>query len=236
MKIAYFNYYMRLDSTSQITMGLMDNGQYDIFNKEFYDAGNAKIAVEYLDSAILVTPDRLDIYFGKCSALNKLYNYPAVADSVEKILNRSKINSNKWFWSNNESFESKDWSGEDFFFNGINDYLSLMYNSFDSSQNSIKRIIETEITLYPKNIWGLNHASRYYDLVGNKEKSIELLLKAYKIDPSDFVIIGNLAYAYESIKDNKNALLYYNKLKELNISEATTYADEGISRINKTKK
>lgn len=231
--IAYFNYYLRLGTSSQITMGQMDDGRYGIYNREEYEKENTTKAISYLDEALKISNDRLDIYFGKCSILTKTHEYEELTATIKQFLHRSKINKNRWLWSNNKTFESLGWPGEEVIFSGLNDYLNAMFNDFSLSEEYIKEIVELEMDLYPKNIWGLNHAARYYDLSGDREQAIRILEKAHKIDPADYVVLGNLAYLCEEAKDYESALKYYNNLKELNIPEATRYANEGIDRIKK---
>ena len=231
--IAYFNYYLRLGASSQITMGKMEDGRYGIYNREEYEKENTTKAISYLDEALKISNDRLDIYFGKCSVLVKTHEYEELTATIKQFLHRSEINKNKWLWSNSETFESLGWPGEEVVFSGLNDFLNAMFNDFALSEKYIEEIVELEMELYPKNVWGLNHAARYYDLSGDREKAIKTLEKAYKIDPMDYVVLGNLAYLCEEAKDYERALEYYNKLKELNIPEATSYADEGIDRIKK---
>lgn len=61
--------------------------------------------------------------------------------------------------------------------------------------------------------------------------ALDMLLKAYDYNPDDYVIVGNIAYIYESIGDKDNALKYYTILSKMKNNEARKIGFDGIERL-----
>ena len=85
--------------------------------------------------------------------------------------------------------------------------------------------------LYPDNTWGLNHAARYYREIGNYKKSIEILKHAVELDPNDYVLVGNLGYAYELDEDYLNAKKWYEFMLTMDNLDAVEYGKQGLEYI-----
>lgn len=67
----------------------------------------------------------------------------------------------------------------------------------------------------------------------NKDNTnaLYILLKAYDINQNDYIIVGNIAYIYESIGDKEMTLKYYKILTEMNNNEARKIGFSGIERL-----
>ncbi|MGL1892009.1 MAG: hypothetical protein OCD02_10300 [Spirochaetaceae bacterium] len=229
--IAYFNYYLRLGQSSKTIIGPLGEGGYGLYEKQFYDKKPTEVALHYLDEALVFAPNRLDIHFGKSNILAQTYQYEKLRDSILIYLNYSKDIKSDWLWANNNSFKKHGWNVEDAMISSTTDYINYMFEYFDNSKIYIKDIVEAYLDIYPQNITGLNVAARYYDLNDDITTKIMLLEKAYKIDPSDYIIIGNLAYTFENIKDYDNARFYYNLMSEIDNESSKKYATDGLKRI-----
>ena len=231
MYIGYFNYYLQRDVHSNLTLGQMKSGQYGIYNDVQYNMEDVKTGLSYLDKALILAPDRLDVYFGKSSVLMQTENYSELTNTIIEFFNRSSINKNMWLWSNNAPIESLGAKGETVLIDGVKDYLVDMFYQFEGNKSYIKTIIEKTIILYPDNVIGLNLAAYYYMTANEHNKAIEVLLKAHKIDPSDYIIIGNLARAYEITEDYDNARKYYTSLTKLSNADEKARGEEGLKRL-----
>lgn len=229
--IAYCNYYLSKGRTTIKTKGSMGSGMYGIKDKNYYDYELTNVALSYLDKALILYPDRLDIHFGKANVLSQTLCFEELTKEIKVFLKRSQINQNNWYWSDNLSFFDAGLVGEEIIFSGLNDYMSIMYNYFDQNKYLLNEIIKLYSEYFPNNVIGLNLAAWYYSLDGDVNKTIETLLLAYSIDSTDYIIIGNLARAYEENNENIEALKFYNLMLNIDNDEAKKYAQEGINRI-----
>ncbi|HGJ65650.1 TPA: hypothetical protein ENS27_09700, partial [bacterium] len=83
----------------------------------------------------------------------------------------------------------------------------------------------------PEITYGYNHLARYYIENKDSTNALTVSLKAYSINPDDYIIVGNIAYIYESIGDKEMALKYYKILTEMNNNEAKKIGFSGIERL-----
>ena len=71
LQIAYFNFFIRKSTKSKVSMGQRGNGEYAIYEHKNYDNIFYIKAIDALDKALKINPNRLDVHFGKCSFLKK---------------------------------------------------------------------------------------------------------------------------------------------------------------------
>lgn len=231
--IAYFNYYLRIGQTSKTILGPLGDGGYGLYEKQFYDKKPTEVALLYLDKALKIAPNRLDVHFGKSNILARTNQYDKLKNAIITFLNYSKEINDNWYWSNNVSFKDQGWSVEEAMTSGVTDYLNIMLSDYENSKTYIQDVLNLYLQKYPNNVIGLNVAARYYDLKGDTTTKISLLEKAHEIDPLDYIIIGNLAYTYESIKDNTTAIKYYKLMLEIDNESSQQYGRNGLERLNK---
>ena len=62
-------------------------------------------AISVIDEGINKFPNRLDMRFGKIYALGQLENWELFTEEVIRTVKYSKINNNKWTWTNNQPKE-----------------------------------------------------------------------------------------------------------------------------------
>ena len=226
--IAYFNYYLHREMESVLTMGQMDDGRYGLYDKQTFKDEDVKIGISYLDRALEKNPDRLDIHFGKCSSLIRSGKYEEATSAIINLLDISKKIKNNWKWTNNQPINE---NGETALFSGINDYCTMFFNYFDSTKDYLNNIFSKIEKLYPNNIIGLNHSARFYSQSGNNEKAIKQLKKAYNLDKTDYIVIGNLGYVNELMGNYKEARKWYTEMSKLSDPNAKKYAQECLDKI-----
>ncbi len=225
----WFNYYLNRKAEEKSIVGYMHNGQYGIYSKTVYDDDDLKTAISYLDKALKKNPYRMDIYFGKIRSLLSAEKYSDASIAIAeffKVYDKNKLN---WYWTNNESFKNNNWDIEDFVIECFNDYCS-MYD-FYVARDAAKKTLDEIIKRFPQNVIFLNYLSYYYSSSKEYNKAIEILLSAYKIDPNDYIIIGNLASNCEKIENYKEAEKWYTIMSKMDSEEAKTYASQGLNRI-----
>lgn len=232
MLIAYFNYYLNRDMDSVMTMGKMDDGRYGLYDRKTFKQEDVKTGISYLDKALKSNPDRLDIHFGKCSSLLKSENYDKACAAIIDVLETSIKVQNKWKWSNGKTIPD---DGESALFSGINDYCPVLFNSLGVENSNFKTVINTIEKLYPNNNIGLNWCARFYSQSGDNKKAISFLQKAYELDKTDYVVLGNLGYLYELENNYKEARKCYETMSKIDNQKAKQYAQEYLDAIKDKK-
>ncbi len=233
INIYYFNYYMHRNAQHFPTMGKMKDGRYGMYDRVEYNLDDVKTAVSYFDKILKKQPNRLDVRSSKCTAYIYSEQYEMACNTLIGIIELSKKNKNNWTWSENktpkENGLQKD--GEDLLFSVINECFGGIYYPFENNKDYIRKIIEKELDLYPDNTWGLNHAATYYREIGNHKKSIEVLKHAVELDANDYVVVGNLGYAYELDEDYLNAKKWYEYMLKMDNPDAVQYGKQGLEYI-----
>ncbi len=229
MMTGWFNYYLRRKAESKNVVGYMKNGQYGIYSQTIYDDKDLKTGISYLDKALKKNPYRMDIHFGKISSLLHAEKYSEASKAITDFLKVYGKNKTEWYWTNNMKFSENDWNAEEIVLGSMQDYCSMF--DYYADRSSAKKALDGILKLFPKNVVFLNYLSYYYSSGKEYDKAIEVLLKAYKIDPNDYIIVGNLALNYENTQNYKEAEKLYTIMSQMDSEDARVYAAEGLERI-----
>jgi len=193
-----------------------------------YDAEQIQQALHYLNLGLMYSVDRLDMYFGKIHILNEIGDYDTASKTVFDVLDRSKINGNEWYWSKNKKLED----GKNFLLQNMNDYYAKwIHIRTKESIKALKETSEKQIELYPDSIFAYNFLAYSYILKNEKVKAIPILLKAEKINPSDFIILNNLERLYADTGDKQNAIIYLNKMISIGDEKQKTMAKKKLQEL-----
>ncbi len=210
------------DSTGK-TAGFLGSSSY--FNPETFNKG-----IDKIDEGIKLYPNRLDMRFGKIYMLGLVKNWQGFTDEIVKAIKFSRINNNKWTWTNNEKKEN----GKDFLLSSIQDYQLTLYNTDNDDLLTNMRTIAQEILkFYPNHIESLSNLSVTYLLTDEYDKGIEPLLRAEKIDPTDAIVLVNIAQGYKLKGDKSTAIEYYEKVIKHGEESSIEYAKQQIEELRK---
>lgn len=183
-----------------------------------------------IDEGLLLYPDRLDMRFGKIYVLGQTKNWNRFTEEILKTIRYSTVNNNKWTWKYNEPREN----GKEFFLSSIQNYQLTLYNTEDDDLLINMRTIAEEILkYYPNHIESLSNISITYLLTGEYDNGIEPLLRAEKLDPTDAIVLSNIAQGYKLKKDKIMAIKYYKRAAEHGDERTTQYAKEQIEQLQK---
>ncbi|MCB9349934.1 MAG: tetratricopeptide repeat protein [Lewinellaceae bacterium] len=185
---------------------------------------------EKIDEGLLLYPNRLDMRFGKIYVLGQTGNWDRFTEEVLKAIRYSSKNNNNWTWTFNEPREG----GKDFFLSSMQDYQLTLYNTGDDNLLVNMRTIAEEILkYYPTHIESLSNLSITYLLTGEYDKGIEPLLRAEELDPTDAIVLSNIAQGYKLKEDKAMAIKYYEKAAKHGDERTAQYAREQIEELKK---
>lgn len=242
--IAYFNYYLRTGMHSGISIdaylkdprnelalrdpktneiaGYINDGTW--YEKEACDRG-----LEYLNRGLALAPDRLDMHFGQIHVLGQIGEYGLGSERLIELLRRSRVNGNKWLWSNGESVTE---DGEAMLLDSVNDYygLWLRVRTADSLKAAEAASAE-QVRLYPRSLYGYNIMGVVNGIRGNLGEALGWYLKAEELDGKDYIVLNNIAYCYEQLSEIDNAIGYYRKMEALGNEEVADYARKKLARL-----
>src|SRR5690606_13506908 len=144
---------------------------------------------------------------------------------IIKTIAYSANNNNDWTWTNHKPYDG----GEKEFLLDIQNYQLQLYNTGnDDLLVNMREIANKVLEYYPNHIESLSNLSITYLLTGEYDKGLEPLLRAEKMNPNDFIVLGNIAQAYKLKGDKKKAIEYYEKTVEYGDERAKDYANQQI--------
>ena len=153
---------------------------------------------------------------------------PFFTSEILKTIEFSAKNNNNWTWTNNEKYDS----GEKEFLLGIQSYQLQLYNTGnDDLLKNMREIANKVLEHYPNHIESLSNLSITYLLTEEYDKGIEPLLKAEKINPKDYIVLGNIALGYKLKGDKEKAIEYYEKTVEYGDESAKEYAKQQLKEL-----
>lgn len=235
---SYFNYYFTKSKTEIISINKNSNGKDgyqlkdSIGNVAGYIQSNisfnekyAKKGIEYIEQGILKFPKRLDMRFGKTYVLGENENYTEFTNEIIKTIEYSNVIKNEWTWTKDKKLEDT----ENFMLGSIQNYVTQLYNTGnDDLLENMKNIAETILKYYPNHIESLSNVSIVHLIRKEFDKGLEYLQKAEKINPTDFIVLGNIAQAYKMKDDKVNAIKYYELMKKYGDEDAKASSEENI--------
>ena len=205
--VAFFNFY---------TVRSKDAG---VLSKNGYDTNYSKQALEFISEGIERFPSRLDMRIAKVYMLGELNKYKEYVEEIIILISFSDKIKNQW---KQEDFMSVNYP-EDIFFGIVADGQEFLFLKEDPSLfKDIIRISDEMLKYYPKHVQSRIAISTVYVALKEYDKALETLLKAVEFDPSDTILLFNIAYLYEIKEDKTNAGKYY----ELTIKHCTDKAEE----------
>ncbi len=244
--VAYFNYYVNKSRNEIITLGQNPKGKdvlqimdQDTSKKEpvgfiygdtYYNPELLSKGFDWISKGIEMNPNRLDMRFGKIYMFGQIEDYENFTKEIIKTIDYSAINNNKWTWADSKPLDEP----KDFMLGSIQDYQVQLYNTEnDSLLNNMKRIAEIVLKYYPDHIESLSNLSVVFMLQKQYDKALELLLKAEKLNPKDYIVLSNIAQVYKQKGDTKNAIKYYELTIKYGDEQAKQYSKEQIKELEK---
>jgi tetratricopeptide (TPR) repeat protein len=244
--VAYFNYYVIKSKKEIVALGQNPKGKdvlqlndKDTTKKEpagyiygdtYYDAKLLNKGFDWISKGIEKYPSRLDMRFGKIYMLGQIEDYSNFTKEIIKTIDYSSVIKNKWNWADGKPKENP----KEFMLSAIQDYQIQLYNTEnDKLLDKMKEIAEAALKYYPQHIESLSNLSIVFILQKQYDKALEPLLKAEKLNPKDYIVLGNIAQAYKLKGDKKNAIRYYELTIKYGNEDAKKFAQEQIEELKK---
>lgn len=244
--VAYFNYFVNKSRSEIITLGQNPKGEnilqimdQDTTKKEpvgfiygdtYFNPELLSKGFDWINKGIEKHSNRLDMRFGRIYMFGQIEDYENFTKEIIKTIDYSSTNNNKWTWADNKPLDDP----KDFMLSSIQDYQIQLYNTEnDDLLENMKRIAETVLKYYPDHIESLSNLSIVFMLQKQYDKALDLLFKAEKFNPKDFIVISNIAQAYKLKGDTKNAIKYYEETIKYGDEQAKQYAKEQIKELEK---
>lgn len=218
--IAFFNLYVNLSISSGIVIKTDKNYESDLEIKDMntdetigyltyekqFNPEYVKKALYYIDLGIKKFPDRLDMHFGRIYYFMYMENYKDATFYMIDFLKSYKC-IKKWYWKNYEPM--KDGFSEAL--NFIQGHIYTMLNKLnDKSAQYIYDISITIINNYPDvGPEPYNNIGVIYYIKNDLKNSLKWFLKAYEFNKKDPIVLYNIAYIYEKLKQYANSIKYY---------------------------
>ncbi|PKP24072.1 MAG: tetratricopeptide repeat protein [Bacteroidetes bacterium HGW-Bacteroidetes-22] len=240
---SYFNYYFAKSRTEMLTLTTeQPDGQVliltDSTNKTAgyigsqvdYAQLDLKKGIDWMNKGIEQYPDRLDMRFGKIYVLGQIKDWDNFTKEIIVAVQYSKINNNNWTWTNNETQNGI----KDIFINSLQDYQVQLFNTGDDKLLINMSDIANEILkLYPDHVMSLSNLSIVYMISKDYDKALDVLIKAEKISPEDYIVLSNIANCYKENGDKIKSLEYYEKTIKYGDEQAKEYAKKQIEELKK---
>lgn len=165
------------------------------------------LAIEAIDKGIEAFPDRLDFRFAKAAACRFVYDMQKLYQTVEGILEQSRINDCLWRWTGDEALDSE--ASLDLMLEGINNFETDLAENFDFYELlalNLKYYNDDPIALAIKGLLKYNS--------GNKEEAKKFLQCAYEIAPDNLYVVFNFADICLNLGEKDKAYSLYSSVLE----------------------
>lgn len=231
-----FNYYLSKSKQEVLSIVNAPQGEDDIVIEDslgnvkgylgsriMFDDKSFDKAISVLEEGIVKFPNRLDMRHGRTYAFGEKGDYNNFTKSLIQTLEYSTINKNQWLWMKDKPLDNP----EEILLKSVQSYLVQLYETGDDLllPNMID-IGEKTLQYYPNRIEVLSTTAIAYLLTNNLDKGLEYLKRAEQLDPTDFIVLYNIARAYKLQGDKNNAIKYY----ELSIKHGDERAKEEAER------
>jgi len=193
-----------------------------------WDSVHMDMAVQVIRQGIAAHPNRLDMHFGYIHFLGQAKRWEDFAAGIEAVLAQDAANDHQWLWSDNEPFNESDFPG---FFQ---DYQVTLFNEQDPALFPFNiRISNAVLKHYPEDIPSISNLGVIAYYQEDLEKACIHFQHAVDLDPSDMIVVFNLAYMYETLGEVDKAIATYELALASEDPEASAQAKAIIAELQK---
>jgi|GEM_PF-6278078 len=207
--IAFFNYHIYRNSETVTVYGSDPDSPEAPQEKISFKKDDVMTGIHYLDEGLKLYPARLDMHMGIISMLGEIEDYEKQKNHIIIMIRLVPVYHDSWLWSDGAVVDDFDEKFQNEIQNRITVYMSLN----DILPFQYARDISLEmIKLYPRTIWWYNNIASFHMHDNDMTAALKYFKMGEAIDPKDEIIIYNIAYCFEMMKELPQAVIYYEKL------------------------
>jgi tetratricopeptide (TPR) repeat protein len=242
--VAYFNYYFNKSRSEIIhletqpgpgeNLSLKDSTGKTagfIYGGYQYNDSLFLLGQRYVNEGIKRNPKRLDLYFGKIYTLGAVGKYDEYLKELLKVIDLSIKSNYNWIYTDDKKLDNP----KEFFKGIIQGYCNELFNLNPPRFELIKSISQKMITYFPQDVEYYSNIGSCYAMQKDYKKGLEYFLKANKLNPKDVIVLNNIAYSYEQMKDNNNAITYYDLIGKYGNEYDKKFSKQKIDELNSKK-
>lgn len=220
------------DITAESLIALYDaqgNQVGGIIDHSYFDRGLMLTGIGILDSGIALYPDRLDMRFGKVYTCFESRLLRESADALKGILSQHRTKGSEWKLDREAPLLKE---ADEYVLENVQSYVRDFYDLSSPLSDSIVEEVSREIiATFPNSAYGYTNISSILRLQGNFDSSLAMLGQACRIDPSDPIVVINLAITAEEAGKVKLAVEYFTKLLSIGDVDQQALAREHLEKL-----
>lgn len=171
--------FMLSDSTDNIVGSISEAVEW---NDSLFE-----MAREVLSHGIEKYPDRLDMRFGYCAALEMRGRYSELADMLDRTLDYGSRIDYAWFWTDGKPLDSP----VGVMLDSMWDYSRMVYETENDALTY--RICSEVLKYFPDELRFINMCGAIKYFEGAKEDALGYFRKALVLSPQDEIVMSNIA-------------------------------------------
>jgi len=193
-----------------------------------WDSVHTELALQTIRDGLAAHPNRLDMHFGYIHFLGQAKRWEDFAAGIEAVLAQDATNAHGWMWSDNEPFNEPNFPG---FFQA---YQVTLFNEQDPALFPYNiRISNAVLKYYPEDIPSISNLGVIAYYQEDLEGATVHFQRAVDLEPSDMIVVFNLAYMYETLGDVEKAIATYELALASEDPEARDLAKAIIEELRK---
>jgi tetratricopeptide (TPR) repeat protein len=193
-----------------------------------WDSVHTELALQTIRDGLAAHPNRLDMHFGYIHFLGQAKRWEDFAAGIEAVLAQDATNAHGWMWSDNEPFNEPNFPG---FFQA---YQVTLFNEQDPALFPYNiRISNAVLKYYPEDIPSISNLGVIAYYQEDLEGATVHFQRAVDLEPSDMIVVFNLAYMYETLGDVEKAIATYELALASEDPEARDQAKAIIEELRK---
>ncbi len=185
-------------------------------------------AFSNIDTGTTRFPNRLDMWLANIALLGEIGNYSQYTEQLLELLDTNDAVKEVWLWKNNAPLVD----ASDFLLQYVDNFIVMLYNRQDESLHpNMDTIANRVLASYPQHVPSLSNLAITALYRKDYESGITHLAKAASYEPTNTSVLSNLAYAYEQIGDNENAIMYYEETIKYGDAQTKEYARNQLEKL-----
>jgi tetratricopeptide (TPR) repeat protein len=188
------------------------------------------LAVDELERALKIAPNRLDIMLGRAMILNDAHDWPLLEKQLEIALQRIARDSKDLRWLENKPLPR---AGADIALDALQSKIVDAFNEKSSKGDQrADRLAALGLKYFPNNVKLLSDRGTVRAFAKDWSAAKVFYERAASVAPNDSIVLGNLARAYMKLGDRQKAESTAKRVIKLNDDpEAVEQANEILREL-----